>query len=543
MSTSTNTTPTRKTILICFFTWVILGSLSFSTFDLPFIWIAYVPLIYIIQKLPIIRLAKYGFIFSYLYYFCTLYWLIAFHEISAFFAFPIYSGYFMMAMILSKYVSTKFPKIRFLAFPLIWLCFEIIRSVGFFGFRWNTPADALWKQLVFLQSADMIGAWGVSFIILLTNAALAELLLSWEKTKNIIFAIQKAAIPLYITTFIFLCNLAYGISSMNSWKEIIDTKLFRERVALMQPNRPGHSSWYKEGAELSQRYLDMMKSVTNENPDLILQTEIMLSHYFWEDIEDYGIDHPRNKYSKQFIELPKELDVPIIITHFSADRKAGKSYNGATFIKYTNDVMVTNRYNKIHIVPFGEWIPGSEAWPWFDDLISSMGIAWASPGEVLTILTSKNGIKMAILICFEDVYAVLGRLFVKKGVQYFVNPTNDGWAYDSKFGEKAPLWQHLANTTHTAISLRRSIARSVNTGITAVVDPMGRMDIAPIKEYEAGTYVAEVPVMPITHKSLYVLKGWAIQYIIFFLAIFLMLLTIWTDKNSKILKSIISENE
>ena len=72
---------------------------------------------------------------------------------------------------------------------------------------------------------------------------------------------------------------------------------------------------------------------------------------------------------------------------------------------------------------------------------------------------------------------------------------------------------------------------------------MGRMDIAPIKEYEAGTYVAEVPVMPITHKSLYVLKGWAVQYIIFFLAIFLMLLTIWTDKNSKILKSIISENE
>ena len=532
---------TRQSTFLCFFTWVILSTLSFSMFDLPLIWVSYVPLIYIIQKLPIIQLAKYGFLFSYLYYFCTLYWLIAFHEISAFFVFPLYSLYAMMAMILTKYVSVKFPAIRFVIFPLVWLCFEILRSVGFLGFRWNTPADALWKYLVFLQSADIIGAWGVSFIILLTNSALAELVLSWEKHKDIILSLKKVVIPLYITMFTFLCNLAYGVSSTNHWKKIIDTKLFRERVALMQPNRPGHSSWTKDRDELSQKYLSMMKSVTNQNPDLILQTEIMLSSYFWENIDVLGIDSPENKYQKQFIELSKEIDTPIVITHFSANQKTRKSYNSATFIKYTNNIMVTNMYRKIHIVPFGEWIPGSQNWPWLDNLLSSLGAAWASPGEELTIFTGKNRIKIAVLICFEDIYAILGRLFVDKGVQYFVNPTNDGWAYKWKLGSKAPLWQHLANTTHNAISLRRSIARSVNTGVSAVVDPMGRMDIAPIKEYEEGIYVAEVPVMPITYKSLYVRGGWAIQYIIFFLAIILILITIWTDKNSKLLKSIIVE--
>ncbi|MGL4676975.1 MAG: apolipoprotein N-acyltransferase [Brevinema sp.] len=519
-----------------FLIWVVLTSLSFSTFDLPFIWVSYVPLIYVIHKLPLTKIAKYGFLFGYLYYLCTLYWLIAFHEISAFFVFPIYALYTTMAMIFTKYITERFPKIRLIVFPILWLLFEILRSVGFFGFRWNTPADALWKQLIFLQSADIIGSWGVSFIVLMVNSCIAEILLNTNSSLK--QGIKKTFIPFYLTLFIFLCNLAYGISASQIWKTLIDTKLHREKVTLIQPNRPGHSSWYQEGANLSQKYLDMMRSVSNLEPDLILQTEIMLSTYFWESIEAYGIDHPNNQYNKQFIELAKELDTPVMITHFSADDQK-RSYNSATLITYTNESYQTNQYNKIHIVPFGEWIPGSQNWEWFDNLLSNIGAAWASPGKNFTIFTSKNGLKFALLICFEDIYAILGRLFVNKGVQYFVNATNDGWAYRWKLGAKAPLWQHLANTTHTAVSLRRSIARSVNTGVTAVVDPMGRMDIAPIKEYQEGIYTTEVPAMPIVHKSLYVLWGWMIEYIIFFIGIGLTTATLVSDKQSTLLKRIL----
>ncbi|MGL5955057.1 MAG: apolipoprotein N-acyltransferase [Brevinema sp.] len=518
------------------FIWVVLTSLSFSTFDLPFIWISYTPLIYAIYKFPLKKIANYGFIFCYLYYLCTLYWLIAFHEISAFFVFPIYALYGTIAMVFTKYVSERFPKLRIIVFPIIWLLFEIIRSIGFFGFRWNIPADALWKQLIFLQSADIIGAWGVSFIVLLVNSCIAEVL--FNSKQSIQQGFKKTFIPVYLTLFLFLCNLAYGISASQIWKDLIDTKLHREKVTLIQPNRPGHSSWYQEGETLSQKYLDMMRSVSNQNPDLILQTEIMLSTYFWESIDAYGIDHPNNQYNKQFIELAKELDTPVMITHFSTDSQR-RSYNSATLITYTNESYQTNSYSKIHIVPFGEWIPGSQNWPWLDNLLSSIGAAWASPGRTFTIFTSKNGLKFALLICFEDIYAILGRLFVKKGVQYFVNATNDGWAYRWKLGAKAPLWQHLANTTHTAVSLRRSIARSVNTGITAVVDPMGRMDIAPLKEYEEGIYTTEVPAMPITHRSLYVLWGWLAQYIIFFIGIGLIITTLWMDKHSTLLKRIL----
>lgn len=519
-----------------FFLWVMLNSLSFATFDLPLIWIAYIPLIYSIHKLPLNKVAKYGFWFGYLYYFGTLYWLIAFHEISAVFAFPIYALYLMMAMIFTKYISQMFPKIRFIVFPLMWLAFEVLRSIGFFGFRWNMPVDALWKQLVFMQSADMIGGWGVSFIVLLVNSCIAEVWLNAEGSiKN---GVARSLVPIYITVLIFVCNLSYGISASLAWKDLIDNKLFKEKVALIQPNRPGHSSWSREGAKLSEKYLDMMRSVSNQKPDLILQTEIMLSTYFWESIEVYGLDSQENFYNKQFIELSKELDTPIMITHFSANKKR-QSFNSATLITYTNNMFKTNSYNKIHLVPFGEWIPGAKNWKWLDNILSRLGAAWASVGENLTIFTSKNGLKFAMLICFEDIYAILGRQFVKKGVQYFVNSTNDGWAYRWKLGAKTPLWQHLANTTHTAISLRRSIARSVNTGISTVIDPMGRRDIAPIPEYTDGVYVTDIPAMPITYETMYVMWGWMIQYVIFFIAMVLIGVVLIRDKGSKLLKEIL----
>jgi len=525
-------------MIFCFGLWIILTSSSFAMLNLPFIWISYVPLIFIIHQMKLREITIYGFVAAFIYYLCTLFWLIAFHEISLLFVFPLYSLYFVAAMIFIRYVSEKFPKIRFLIFPLIWTSFEIFRGIGFLGFRWNTPADALWKQLIFLQSADIIGSWGVSFIILLVNSTIAEVLLVYPKYNSWRQSFLKNFVIIYLTMFIFLCNLAYGISAYKQWSNIVDTKLYKEKIALFQPNRPGHSSWYREQKELSKKYLEMIDSVTNQKPDLYLQTEIMLSTYVLDDIKNYGLDHPINQYISPFIKKSKELDTPIMITHFGIDKNE-KSYNSATLIKYSNNTYHSNTYNKIHIVPFGEWVPGVHNWKWLSKILKNIGASWASPGTELTIFTSKNKIKFAMLICFEDIFAILGRLFVKKGAQYFVNSTNDGWAYRWRFGSKVPLWQHLANTIHTSISLRRSIARSVNTGISAVIDPVGRINIAPIKEYADGVHVADIPVMPKDFLSQYVNFGWIISYLIYFISIFIIIFTIFTDHKAQILKKIL----
>ncbi|MGL4367635.1 MAG: apolipoprotein N-acyltransferase [Brevinemataceae bacterium] len=525
-------------IILSFLLWSVLTTLSFAMFNLPLIWISFVPLIYIIHQISIKNIVVYGFWFSVLYYLSTIFWVIAFHESSILVVFPVYSLYAVGAMIFTRYASLQFPRLRVVMFPLFWIAFEIIRSIGFFGFRWNTPVDALWKQIVFMQTADIIGGWGVSFLILLVNACLAEVLLLWKEEKDLRKALIAGAVPIYLTSFLFLANLAYGIRASQEWKKIIDTKLYREKVALLQPNRPGHVAWIQNEEKLTKKYMSMIDSVTNQKPDLILQTEIMISTYLWNNLAVYGAEHPNNYYLNQFVKKSKEIDTPIMLTHFAVDKK-GRSYNASTLVSYSNDVLQTNSYNKIHLVPFGEWMPGASQIKWLDDLFTKIGAAWASPGENLTIFKSKNGILFSMLICFEDLFAILGRLFVDRGAQYFVNSTNDGWAFRWKIGSKVPLWQHLANTAHTSVSLRRSIARSVNTGISGVVDPMGRMDIAPIEAYQDGVYVAEVPVMPRGYRSPYVKGGWIVEFIIFFMAMMMGLLVCILDKKSKLLKSIL----
>ncbi|MGL4388898.1 MAG: apolipoprotein N-acyltransferase [Brevinema sp.] len=529
----------KHLIIVCFSTWVILTTLSFPMFNMPFIWFSYVPLLFIIHRLSLRQIATYGFIFGFLYYLCTMFWIIAFHELSAIFVYPILGMYTAFILMMTRYCSAVFPRFRLFFFPLFYTAIEAFRSMGFIGFRWNLPADALWKQLVFLQSADIFGAVGVSFIILLVNAGIADIIsICYDEKISVREAILKRYLSSYLVLFIFLCNLAYGLASMKHWSDIVDNKLLHHQVALLQPNRPGHDSWKKNEDRLTEKYTKMAEEAAKLKPDFILHTEIMISTYLWHNLEFYGKDGWENRNLKKFIEQPKELGIPIMLTHFDVD-KQDRLYNASTFVKYSNDTMITNTYRKIHIVPFGEWVPGSRNWEWLDNILGKIGAAWASPGQDLTIFETMDRIKFAMLICFEDLYAILGRLFVDKGAQYFVNSTNDGWAYRWKIGSDIPLWQHLANTTQTSISLRRSIARAVNTGISAVIDPVGRIDIAPLKAYTEGIYVTDIPVMPSGFQTPYNKIGWISEYLLFFGAMAIALLTFIKDRSNQILKEII----
>lgn len=522
-------------IHFCFGFWVLLTALSFPMASLPLIWLSFVPMVYIIHCLSLKKIVKYGFFWSLVYYLATLFWIIAFHEASIFFVFPLYAMYSTLAMMLIRYVSIKFKPIRFLIFPLIWMAFEVFRGIGFLGFRWNTPADALWKQIIFLQSADIVGSAGVGFLVLLVNSIFAEFGLQWQGSFSA--TLKKIWWPVYLTLFLFLGNLVYGISALRQWDNFLG-KVVPEKVALVQPNRPGNQQWDEDKKTIFLKFKDMVAQAKAQKADLVVQTEIMTLDYLWESLSIYGENHPRNVYNKQLIELPKDFDIPMVLTHFASDENLF-SYNAATFVSYSNDVMETNIYRKIHIVPFGEWVPGSKHWKWLDNLLSQFGAAWASPGTELTVFETRDGRKFAMLICFEDIFAILGRLFVEKGIEFFVNATNDGWAYRWKFGSKTPLWQHLANTVHTSISLRRSIARSVNTGITAVVHPTGRIDLSNIPEYQDGVFVADVPIVPGGFRSLYVQLGWVLEYVIFFIALSLSVMALVTDKKSAILRKLL----
>ena len=526
---------------VCFPLWAILGILSYPMFSLPFIWVAYIPLIYAVHQTSLKNVMIYGFFSALLFFVGTLFWLVAFHEASIFFAFPFCSFLFTAFLLFARYVGARFPFFRFVSVPLFLTAFEVFRSVGFIGFRWNTPADALWNQILFLQAADIIGWAGISFLVLLVNSVVAEILILWKDGRSLRQAFITGIFPFYVGMFCFFADIAYGVSSMQRWSEIVDKQLATEKIALIQPNRPGSFNWHSAEPELFTKFENMVQSAVNQNARLVVQTEIMTLDYLWQNLENLGKDHPFNQYSSQLVELPRKYDIPMVLTHFDNNTGTGKSYNAATFVDYNkNGEIQTNTYRKIHIVPFGEWIPGARNISWIRNILDSLGAAWASPGEDFTIMKDRAGRSFAMLICFEDIYASLARIFVDKGVSYFINATNDGWAYKWKLGAKTPLWQHLANTVHTSISLRRSIARSVNTGVTAVVDPLGRIDYSGIPEYTDGVYVADVKVMPEGYRTQYVRSGWFLEYFFFILAGLFLFRALLTDKKAKTMRKILN---
>jgi apolipoprotein N-acyltransferase len=120
--------------------------------------------------------------------------------------------------------------------------------------------------------------------------------------------------------------------------------------------------------------------------------------------------------------------------------------------------------------------------------------------------------KFRVLVCYEDVFPDLARKFIPKGLNYFVNVTDDGWAY--QLGFTHPMYQHTALATITAVSVRRPIARAANSGVTGIILPDGKL-IGNIGTYNRGFFVGEIPLIDEKITTFYVKIGYIFPYIIF----------------------------
>ena len=142
-------------------------------------------------------------------------------------------------------------------------------------------------------------------------------------------------------------------------------------------------------------------------------------------------------------------------------------FNSALF--YTEKgQQLEQRYDKIHLVPFGERIPGQKLFPFLGKI--RLGQAEFAPGDSLKLFQPVPDVQVGCLICFEVVFPEVAAGLVRRGAQILVNLTNDGW-----YGNSSGPYQHLALARLRAIVTRRSIARAANTGISAMIDPAGRV--------------------------------------------------------------------
>jgi apolipoprotein N-acyltransferase len=233
------------------------------------------------------------------------------------------------------------------------------------------------------------------------------------------------------------------------------------KISLIQGNIPQELKWDKGSqALILERYAQLSQKAAMEKPDLIIWPEAASPGFIGAAEDDWIVE--------RILAVPKETGIPLLLG--SVVRENKNYFNSALLIDRQGKI--AGRYDKLHLVPFGEYIPLKELFPFLETIVP---IGDFTSGDSYTLFSLSPaaggaGAKFGVLICFEDTIPELSRNFVKKGADFLVNITNDGWFKETK----AP-YQHLAASVFRAVENRVPLVRAANTGVSCFIDSRGRI--------------------------------------------------------------------
>lgn len=488
----------RATLLLVVLT-AVLTWLSFTPVDAgPLAWICLVPILLLTRvryRTHWMYRILYGI--GFLFWLITLQWMrlgdpsmyIALVALSAYLA-----CYWPLFILLVRQSTLKFRVPVFVAAPVFWVGIEYLRAYVFTGFSWYYLGHTQHNWIEMIQISDVTGAYGVSFIIVMANAALAQaipqswldrLKLEWsdERTPDATSQLTQSFRGVVISTVVVLLVLGYGYFRRNQ-----NAFEVGPRVGLIQGNftaslKPDREDW----GEIYQMHHALTGQTIPYQPDLIFWPEAMFRFPLMEydkslDNETLNGLHPmiraedwkQTRSQQTLAELAQKSDAALVIgtNIYEARKDDYYLFNSATFVTPENGV--EDRYDKIHRVPFGEYIPLQEEFPFIQSLTPFRGDFGIDAGESVPVFDYKDW-QIIPLICFEDTVPHLVRSMVasaekngSKPIDLLVNLTNDGWFHGS-----SELDQHLITSSFRAIETRTPLVRAANTGISAIIDGDG----------------------------------------------------------------------
>jgi apolipoprotein N-acyltransferase len=369
--------------------------------------------------------------------------------------------------------KTRFPLV--LTVPVVWTALEFFRSTFCGGFGWYMLAHSQHDYLPVIQIADIAGAYGVSFLVAAVNALIVEVLfglLVAPRYSRLVLLCQGAGVGAAM-----VATLGYGF-----WQLRHDNFKEGPRVALIQGNldqRIRNSSDSGAGQLVQFHYesLSMLAGSKEHRPDLIVWPETSYP-WAWEVLSD-GQPGPDNlKDAKVFTnESPTNLLLGLNSLQEQAD---GRVWRCNSAVLLTPDGKPAGRYDKIHRVPFGEYVPLRDWVP----LMSSFSLydydysIHSGESHTRFAMTERGGdhrpFTFGVLICYEDTDPDVARPYGggdgQPPADFVLNISNDGW-----FNGTSEHEQHLAICRFRAVECRRSVLRAVNMGVSAVVDGDGRV--------------------------------------------------------------------
>jgi len=331
-----------------------------------------------------------------------------------------------------------------------WVALEWLRGVLFPQFPWNSAGIALGKNIPLIQIADITGVGGISFLVLIVNLMLVA------TVKRVLLEIKIGARrPHYdfaLTVALVTLAWGYGIREMFAPAPAATDFTF----ASVQANIPQNvRNDMGQEADVLASYARHTEAALAMRPDLLLWPESATPRPLFNDRETW--EAVRSLAEKH------EGDFLLGTVHLSEQG----DYNSVALL--SEHGKSAQMYHKIHLVPFGEYIPLRHAFPLFAWIIGDLvpGDFDAGPYPVVFEMAAKP-VKIGPLICFEDVLGDLARQFALRGVQVFAVVTNDGWFLDS-----AGSRQHLAHAVFRCAENKIPMIRSANTGVTCMVDRFG----------------------------------------------------------------------
>ncbi len=388
------------------------------------------------------------------------------------------------------------------AAPFLWVSLEYIRSnLSFLALPWGLLAHSQYQNFLIIQIASLIGTYGVSFLIVLVNSAIAAIayaLLSrlgkerHSPTDGEGLRGEKW-VAFAAVVFLAFCSL-YGYFKTS---ESIEGK--KIKISLVQGNIDQNKKWDRKYAGfIMQTYGDLTRKASKDNPAMIVWPETATPRAINMDAHLLNeVKHLAESTGTYLLLGSAQLQ------KFKVnDPKSAKYVNSAYLIPPKSGKKKNQRYDKIRLFPFGEYLPYKKTLPW--STINVPDVGGYLPGKKFIVFEHPD-FRFGVTICWENIFPDLVRQFVKAGAQVVINITNEAW-----FGKTASPEQFVSMSVFRAVENRLFVVRCTNTGISCFIDPCGRV-VERLKNSESKEIFVRggltASVVPMESKTIYTRYG------------------------------------
>ncbi len=467
-------------------------TLSFPKTSWSFLaWIAFIPLFKSLEGQPARKRLAFGYTMGFIYSLGVFYWVTYSMRYYGHLSTPISIS---MLVLLALYLAL-FPAVfgflwglfpagglfSLIWAPALWVGLEYLRAVLLSGFPWALIGYSQYNVLPLIQIVEFTGVYGLSFLIIMINQALYQIFLKSGDYRPWSAKWGEAV----LAGGLMLLVIAHGYAALPAERKA-DDHTDKLEVSIIQGNIDQSLKW---NPAYQEKTINIYTDLSNESLTALskIETKPFLSKtsplLIWPEtaVPFYFLNEQR--LTGRLFELSRERNAYLLFGSPAVGQQNNRLqyYNRAYLLSPSGQVAY---YDKVHLVPFGEYVPLKRFLPFVSRMVESIGDFSAGPRPYG--LNLPQG-KIGVLVCFESIFPEISRALRQDGCRLLVNITNDAW-----FGPTSAPYQHLSMLTLRAVENRVWIARAANTGFSALIDSSGRI-VRKSSLFEKATIQAIIP--------------------------------------------------